>query len=42
MTKRSELIAELRLLVLNYNGPLTKSPYYNQLTQLLVSECMIG
>ena len=41
-TERLALIADLRLLVLNYNGPIEEGPHYNQLARLLVSECVIG
>jgi len=38
--ERIALVAELRDLVLNYNGPIEESPHYKQLARLLVSECM--
>jgi len=39
--EREALIRDLRHLVLNYNGPIEKSPHYDQLARLLVSECII-
>jgi len=27
---------------MNYEGPVTESPHYAELAQLLVSECIIG
>lgn len=40
--ERLDLIKDLRTLVMNHNGPIEESPFYDQLARLLVSECVIG
>lgn len=41
-SERAKLIAELRTLILGFDGSVEDSPYYSQLARLLVSDCIIG
>lgn len=38
MKNREQEIKRLRELVVNYNGPLTESPHYQEFARLVVSE----
>jgi hypothetical protein len=40
--ERHDLIQDLRFLVTNYVGKVEDSPHYEQLSRLLVSECILN